>query len=114
MPARRPRKTANTIRLPRQLRAFFWDYDFACLTWAEDRELIIARLLAVGNWQAIQWLRGRLGDPALREWLERRQGAGLSPRQLRFWELVLGLPHRQVSTWLAAPGRQVWDRRRHS
>jgi hypothetical protein len=38
-------------------------------------------------------------------------GAELSPRQLRFWELVLELPHRQVNAWLAATCRTIWDRR---
>ncbi len=99
-------------RLPKQLRPFFWDYDFARLSWEEDRDLVTARILAAGSWDAICWLRARLGDSALRAWLERRQGAGLSPRQLRFWELILGLPHRQVNAWLAATGRQAWDRRR--
>jgi len=100
--------------LPKQLRPCFWDYDFARLSWEEDRELVIARVLATGSWEAIQWLRAQLGDPALREWLQRRRGAGLSPRQLRFWQLMLGLPRRQVDAWLAAEARQVWDRRRHS
>ena len=33
-------------RLPRTLRRFFWDYDFARLSWKSDRDLIIARILA--------------------------------------------------------------------
>jgi len=42
-----------------------------------------------------------------------RHGAGLSPHQLRFWELIWNLPRRHLNTWLAAPGRAVWDRRHH-
>jgi hypothetical protein len=96
------------------LRPFFWDHDFARLRWEADRDLIVGRVLAVGDWDAVQWLRRRLGTAALREWLERRRGAGLSPRQLRFWETILGLPRRQVDAWLAQPGRQAWDRRRQA
>jgi hypothetical protein len=96
------------------LRPLFWDHDFARLRWEADRDLIVGRVLAVGPWDAVQWLRRRLGPATLREWLERRCGAGLSPRQLRFWETILGLPHRQVDAWLAQPGRQAWDRRRHA
>ena len=68
-------------------------------------------MLASGTWEAITWLRVCLGDQALREWIERHRGGGLSPRQLRFWELMLNLPHRQVSAWLWAEGRKIWDQR---
>jgi len=93
------------------LRALFWDYDFAALTWEDDRDLIIGRVLAAGTWEAVTWLRSRLGDRALRDWIERHHGRGLSPQQLRFWELIVGLPHRQVNRWLAAEGRQIWQER---
>jgi hypothetical protein len=83
------------------------------LTWEADSDLIIGRVLAAGDWEAVLWLRGLVPKPALRDWLECRRGAGLSARQLRFWELVLGLPRRQVNTWLTDPGRQVWEGRRH-
>jgi hypothetical protein len=90
----------------------FGDHDFARLTWEADADLIIGRILAAGDWEAVRWLRGLLPDPALQAWLERRRGAGLSARQLRFWELVLGLPRRQVNRWLTEPGGQVWEGRR--
>jgi hypothetical protein len=96
------------------LRPLFWDYDFARLTWKADDDPIVGRILAAGNWDAVRWLRRRLGTAALRDWLTRRRGAGLSPRQLRIWQAVLALPSRTVDAWLAAPGRQPWDRRRHA
>ena len=97
--------------LPEFLRPLFWDYDFDELTWEEDRDLVIARVLADGPWSAVTWLRSQLGDAELRRWIEARQGRGLSPQQLRFWELILDLPHRRVNTWLATPDRQTWDGR---
>jgi hypothetical protein len=81
------------------------------LTWEDDRDLIIARVLASGTWEAITWLRACLGEQGLREWIERRRGRGLSPRQLRFWEVMLDLPHGQVNAWLRAEGRKIWDQR---
>ena len=102
---------ARSSRLPAMLRALFWDYDFDALTWEKDRDLITARVLASGGWDTVAWLRARVGDPALREWIERHRGRGLSPRQLRFWELILGLPHHQVNTWLATEEREIWEKR---
>jgi hypothetical protein len=91
----------------------FWDHDFARLDWDSDQDLIVGRILTAGNWDAVQWLYRGLGKSALRQWLVRRRGAGLSPRQLRFWEAILHLPHRQVTAWLAQPARQTWDQRCH-
>jgi hypothetical protein len=98
--------------MPPALRALFWDYPGTRLSWARDRDLIIGRVLSAGSWDTIQWLRRQVGDDSLRDWIERRAGAGLSPRQLRFWELVLGIPRQQVDAWLAAPDRAAWDGRR--
>jgi hypothetical protein len=107
---RGPRKRSPK-RLPERLLVFFWDYQAGRLSWERDRDLIIARILAVGDLKSVQWVRSRMGDEALREWLLKRKGAGLSPPQLRFWELILDLPHREVNTWLAHPARQAWDQR---
>ena len=103
--------STRSSRLPATLQALFWDYDFAALSWEDDRDLIIARVLTSGDWDAVTWLRSRVGDRALREWIERHRGGGMSPQRLRFWELILGLPHRRVNAWLAAEGRQIWDKR---
>ena len=93
------------------LRSLFWECDFEAFTWENDCDLIIARVLAHGTWDAVTWLRSRLGDTALREWIERHQGRGLSPQQLRFWELILDLPHQQINAWLQAQERRVWENR---
>lgn len=97
--------------LPDSLRSFFWDYDFDVLTWENDHDLIIKRILTSGDWKAITWLRSRAGDQSLREWIIQHQGDGLNRQKLRFWELILGLPHRQVNTWLANERRKVWEKR---
>ena len=79
----------------------------------ELADLIIGRILAAGDWDAVRWLLRRLPKPALGDWLERRGGAGLDVRRLRFWEIVLGLPRRQVDAWLTnrprgASGAHTW------
>jgi hypothetical protein len=105
------RRRAVPDRLPTRLRPFFWDHEFARLSWKADRDLIIGRILAAGDWESLRWLRRRLRDDALREWLAHRRGAGLSAQQLRYWELILDLPRRTVNAWLAEPGRQDWEER---
>lgn len=104
----RPRPSA---RLPAFVRSLFWDCDRRTVCWREHKDFVIGRVLGSGTWEAVQWLRKQLGDSAVREWLLCRRGRGLSPRQVRFWELVLDLPRREVDAWLRDEARQVWDQR---
>jgi hypothetical protein len=98
-------------RLPEMLRPLFWDCDFAQVTWAEHREFVIRRVLSEGSWDAVSWLRRRIGDTALREWIMCHQGRWLDRQQLRFWELILDLPPGLVDSWLASEMRQLWEGR---
>lgn len=104
-------RAARAQALPNRLRGFFWEHAFDALSWPEDRDLVVARILSAGDWDAVRWLRRRLGDAALRCWLVERKGAGLDARRLRFWQLVLDLPDRTVSRWLRSEARRAWDGR---
>jgi hypothetical protein len=97
--------------LPEFLRSLFWDVDFAALDWEADRDLIIRRVLQAGSWSAVRWLRSACGDQALRAWLSVHTGGRLSPRQLRFWELVLNIPSQEVDHWIAETKNGPWGRR---
>ena len=97
--------------LPAFLRPLFWDADFAALSWERDRDFIAVRILAAGEWTAVQWLRRELGDDGIRALIERRGGRGLSPQQLRFWEIVLDLPHEQVTPWVGRAKEGTWAQR---
>jgi len=103
--------TKQTRHLAEELRPIFWDYNFRRMRWDEDRDLIISRILSHGDWQALKWLRSRVDSAILGNWLLSRRGAGLSSRQLRFWELILELPHREVNEWLKGKGRMVREGR---
>lgn len=101
----------DTHTLPDFLRPIFWDCDFDELSWKHHLDYIVERILACGGEQEIAWLRRRLDDNALRQWFGRNKGKALSERQLRYWELVLGLPQELVDEWLSDPSRQIWDKR---
>ena len=106
-----PARSNPSTRLPKSLSKFFWDCPFHELAWERDRDFIVRRLLTVGSWDAITWLRRRTGDAALRDWLLLHRGGGLNPRQLRFWGLILDLPQKQVDVWVKAARRSVWGTR---
>ncbi len=112
----RPLRTRASLgkapaHLPKSLREYFWDYRFDQLSWERDRELVIRRLLTVGSWDAILWLRRQIGDAALRDWIIAQHGWGMTVRQLRFWALVLNLPREQVDVWIKAAGSNPWSAR---
>jgi hypothetical protein len=98
-------------RLPDFLQEYFWDTDFAQISWDLRRDFIMRRVLQVGSWEAVCWLRGELGDEALGVWIEAHEGGGLSPRQLRYWGLVLNLPEDEVTGWVVKEQESVWGRR---
>jgi hypothetical protein len=56
-------------------------------------------------------MRNRYGDGAIRDWLQRHQGRGLSPARIRFWELILRLPRRQAESWVRTACRSTWHGR---
>ena len=104
-------KSPRGGELPESIQQLFWDQDPRALRWGRDRQAIIGRVLSAGSWDSVSWVRRRAGDEALRDWIEASRGRGLSPRQLRYWQLILGIPARRVNAWLRDDARQVWDHR---
>jgi hypothetical protein len=98
-------------RLPAFLEPLLWDYDFTSLSWDQDRDLIIRRILQEGSWEATQWLRLKIGDDTLRAWLEGHRGGRLSPRQLRYWELVLEIDSTLINKWIDSAKEGPWEMR---
>lgn len=95
--------------LPESLRPLFWDFDFAMLDAARQRDFIVGRVLASGPLDSIRWLRRTYGDDIIRDWIIRHRGRQLSSQQLRFWEALVGLPAVDVQQWLAEPERRLWE-----
>jgi hypothetical protein len=55
-----------------------------------------------------------MGDDRIETFLRQRRGGGLSPRQLRYWQLLLGLSAREVDAWIGAPAAKIWSERTHT
>lgn len=97
--------------VPPQLEPLLWDHDPSTLSWEEDRDFLIGRVLREGPWNTVCWLRDRVGDDALRDWIESHEGRGLSPKKLRFWELILEMPSDVVDPWVERAQNSPWGRR---
>lgn len=104
-----PNKPAETI--PEHLHDLFWEYDISDLDWDQYGDFVIRRVLSHGSWEQISWVRDEFGDPEIGRVIMDNEGRSLSPRQLRFWQLILDLPEADVECWLRDCRRQIWDRR---
>ena len=96
---------------PESVTRVLWDCDPGTLSWERHRDFLIERVLTDGSWDAIQWVRARVGDAAIRELILRTNGRRFSPRQLRLWQTILDLPEDLVIRWIRSEARQIWDRR---
>ena len=101
----------RSVGLPRSLRSLFWDCNPARLRWDRDREVILGRVLREGGWSHAQLMRARVGDEAIRAFILRHRGRGMSPNRLRFWQLLLGLPSRQADAWVRTARLSSWSSR---
>jgi hypothetical protein len=106
-----PPESKTTAQLPQDLEYLFWDCDVHALDLGRHRAFIIRRILDQGDWEAIKWLRRTLGDAEIHAWLLRKSGAGLDPRKLRFWGLVLDLPAQQIDEWIRKSRPIPWPAR---
>lgn len=102
-----------TSDLPESLQSYFWDCDVGRLSWAASRTTIMKRLLQSGGMDAIAWLRERMSDEEIRDFIVRRHGRGLEPRRLRFWSVLLEIPRAQVDEWIAVARSNPWNQRTH-
>jgi hypothetical protein len=94
---------------PECVESLFWDVDANCVNDGRHRDFVIGRVLAAGTLDAIHWARMRFRDDEIREWIVRHQGRQLSSPQLRFWQVIVGLPADHVDRWLAEPERRLWE-----
>ena len=97
--------------LPPELARYFWEYDPASLDLVRSRHTVIRRLLESGDWDATRWLIQNVSEDELRAFLVRRAGRGLTPKRLRYWGVILGLPRDEVTAWIRAQQQNPWARR---
>jgi len=93
------------MKLPDDVRGLLHDCDPDRVDWERQRGFLIDRILSDGSWETIRWLREQAGDDALRAHIVATRGRRLSPRQLRFWQVLLDLAENEVTAWIEDPRR---------
>jgi hypothetical protein len=67
--------------------------------------------MQTGDLQSLRWLRSRLGDAGLREWIVGQNARGLSPRQIRYWALILDIESALADEWVKTASASNWEQR---
>jgi len=98
-------------KLPGHVLDLFWEYSKKKLSWQEDADLIIRKVLESGGWDSVKWLIATTGYAWLKSWMLERRGAGLDAKRLRFWQLTLSLPKDTVDAWIADNNSNPWQGR---
>ena len=91
---------------------YFWDSDITSLSWERNKNFIIRRILEHGDYDSLHWLRAQLGDAGLRAWIIARNGKGLTPRQVRYWALILDIESHLADQWVKTASETLWELRR--
>ena len=91
---------------------YFWDNDVSSITWEQHKNFIIRRILQYGDFQSLRWLRKQLGDKELRNWIITYKGRGLTPRQIRYWALILNIETVLADEWVKSATNTPWEQRR--
>jgi hypothetical protein len=99
---------SRSEKLPEMLRPLFWDTDFSKLCPERHQSYICQRIIEHGDLNALRWMVRYYGKARLRRWIIERQGRGLSPRALRFWQHMLRIPKRTVDQWLQSRPEPSW------
>lgn len=101
----------RAVELPRVLWHHFPDLAPERLRLPADRDTLLARLLGTAQLEAVRWLRANVPAEELAEFLRTREGAGLDPKSLRFWGVLLDLPRWEVDRWIARTANDPWATR---
>jgi hypothetical protein len=105
--ARRAAAARWTGQLPESLRSLFWDYPFDELRLPQHQNEVLLKVISYGNADQVAWLRRRLGDSRIRQWIIARKGRGLTPAQVAPW--VSAVTARR---WLESdPIARLWAER---
>ena len=99
--------------IPKFLHRFFWEYDPDKIDRIKHADLIKAKIMERGTWQAMTWLKEVYSDAEREEFLSRKGIKILPPRELNYWAMVSGVSGNKRKKWLkqAVREKNPWKER---
>ena len=81
--------------IPEHLRPFFWDVNVDTFQPEAHPEYTIARVLDLGDADAVVWLKTRFTEDAIKDVI--RRDRRLTPRSANYWALIYQIPLQDVA-----------------
>jgi hypothetical protein len=81
--------------IPRHLETFFWDIRVADFDPRLYPEYTIARILELGNAEAVSWLTQNFTEEEITKTI--RSERRLSPKSANYWALIYRIPAAEVA-----------------
>ncbi len=81
-------------KLPRYLKKYFWDVDFAKINPQESKIYVLRRLLEYGDDKAVAWMWAHYTKQEMKSALCNYRG--YSPKSANFWALILHVNKENV------------------
>ena len=81
--------------IPGYLNPFFWDIPVADFDPKKNPEYTIARILDLGNPEAVAWLQQNFTEEEITKVI--RSERRLSAKSANYWALVYGIPTEQIA-----------------
>lgn len=78
--------------LPASFKPFFWDCDFAALSWNEHARFIAERVLVYGRDDDVRWIEAHADSAFIRDLVATSRV--LDAKTRNYWELVLNGRHQ--------------------
>jgi len=98
---------ARWAKLPERLQALFPGYKLEELKVPEDTDLVMLHVLTRGGEEHKRWLVRRFGDAAIRRWIIKHRGRGLTVKQMSAW-----VSEQTARRWQAGdPYALLWENR---
>ena len=82
-------------QIPPALRKFFWDADFAKLTFPDHQNYVLGKLMEYGDIASIKWIISTFDRGTISRYLETKGKVALDKKSYLFWEKVL----RMADLW---------------
>jgi len=72
----------TTSQLPSYLHRFFWEYDLASLDIHKHADVIMARIMERGSWEAMVWLKKTYPSEVIADFISDKGWRVLPPREV--------------------------------
>lgn len=100
--------SAPREKLPAATARLFDGYADEDLLRPEHRDFLLERLLEEGDREDLRWLSARVGEKALRDFVDQQGARRLSARSRAFWRLVLFGEPATVTIPDTVTGSEIW------